>query len=1089
MRVGIYGTDKVNCRGERTLWGDPFWMVPRVAGLYAYEFCFDPGFLGELSEPPVVDEWDFGGAAQCETPKFDLIIVPHDPHPLPWTEELVRLIEGGTPAVLVQPDPAILSRRRGWEDLQSKKPLLSNKEDWRGWADTGNPYQYPQQLWFQRFTGGLPADAQVQRWVGEWPDVLWSEGATVFTSDAIHAYEFYRQSPSAWAEEGFIGQFTRLFVDSLRHTLGLGKSPGLDWRLRRDFHAYGWARLMILDLARMMGQTVDLSLADRIVWAASRNLLQNPGEVAAARACLKGAFSELAGLREKLAHLEQRVLDGVHGGILFENIGFAEYDYPTMVNEWFEVFGRYIDEYDYRLNVDIGASTHEMMAERHPRFYSVLSNWWQSGKLEFVNGTYGQPYMPYFSWESAARQVELGQAAMRDSLGQAVQTYVSQEFGFTPQLPGILKGYGYTGVSHRTQNWGSTPVEAEPAIWWQGVDGARLAALPAQISRSEHDPWGFFLHLPIFAYQACQAGDDSAAYVNTLDIFAQPPCRDEAIRCAFYAPVFGTFQTYRNYLADHQPEKIRRYGLEDYTFTTFSDYEWGASMAETLHRCQHAEVNLLCGEMLEAVGDLIGGRPARSLNEGWKVLLAYENHDTFCVPKTFCGGHTGGYVHRHGPHRRVTAEQTGRQWLETELDKLKSKQEERLAEIAAWTADGKSVRQASQACLLFNPTLETRTRWLVLPECEGEDGCWYAGDRPLLQKIRDGVRWVQATLPGLGYQVVCRRSHTALPEINAVWVDGNTVYSDNLKVEFDSVRGLITGVWDRHGDQLCNQGNELVFGESSRMLCREFRLESDGISATAYSSGEVYDQTDQPLIWYRSIINVRAGETKLYGSVVLHPVRPLTGDAWIKAIRLRVDLGEKIESVSRMCGTYAEPTGESQFTSMHLAMAERRDGWRIFLHNDGAHHYRWNGRFLENILLPGREEMREFEYAMEWRREPLPMALVAEQHRQPVLIYPFLASGAITPETGSFLTCETPGIMIGSIRNLEGELAVRFAEVEGQEKELMVKIPELFTVLSIRNVRYDGVTLGELPLIDGEFQLPIGPWQVTEVRLRLQKAG
>ena len=65
------------------------------------------------------------------------------------------------------------------------------------------------------------------------------------------------------------------------------------------------------------------------------------------------------------------------------------------------------------------------------------------GRIAFVNGTYSQPHLQILSVESAIRQFEHGMNVIEDLTGYRVRCYASQEPGWSPQLPQILRAFGY----------------------------------------------------------------------------------------------------------------------------------------------------------------------------------------------------------------------------------------------------------------------------------------------------------------------------------------------------------------------------------------------------------------------------------------------------------------------------------------------------------------------------------------------------------------------------------------------------------------------------------------------------------------------
>lgn len=123
----------------------------------------------------------------------------------------------------------------------------------------------------------------------------------------------------------------------------------------------------------------------------------------------------------------------------------------------------------------------EHLAVTRPDLIEALKSQVREGKVEIWGGTYTQPYGHLLGAESNVRQRQYGVAAISTVLGSRPKLFCEEEFDFFPQLPQLLKQLGYEGAIlfyQHTWHTPTFPIETAPAIWWQGVDGTKIKAVP-----------------------------------------------------------------------------------------------------------------------------------------------------------------------------------------------------------------------------------------------------------------------------------------------------------------------------------------------------------------------------------------------------------------------------------------------------------------------------------------------------------------------------------------------------------------------------------------------------------------------------------
>ena len=142
---------------------------------------------------------------------------------------------------------------------------------------------------------------------------------------------------------------------------------------------------------------------------------------------------------------------------------------------------RLIEETGARGNVNFDAVGYEKMAAECPEALADLRAMVEAGWVEPVGCSYGQPYGLFQGGESNIRQFTYGVRSTRRLLGVRPRTFWEEEFYWFPQLPQVLRRCGYDGASlffQWTWHTPEVPRERESLIWWEGIDGSRILALP-----------------------------------------------------------------------------------------------------------------------------------------------------------------------------------------------------------------------------------------------------------------------------------------------------------------------------------------------------------------------------------------------------------------------------------------------------------------------------------------------------------------------------------------------------------------------------------------------------------------------------------
>lgn len=462
----------------------------------------------------------------------------------------------------------------------------------------------------------LDGSWQVLAHVAEHPALAVQPGRAVFAFDPLRVIHRYLSS----ADPRITWDFTDLIIQAI-----LGRPADLiagdHHDLRRDFHAFGINLMLLLQMAEAAGKTLDVTLTVEQVTAAARTFLQK--DYAAAQTMLTAQFSELARFRRMLAGKAVYFMNLPHGGILFENEGYAEYDSPSEAAQVLNLFLDWSDRFGYHFAPDIGAGTLREFQKIYPQTVKRLKNAWDEGRIEMVNGSFSQPYLQLFPVWDQERQFARGQEIMTELFGRSCTVYAAQEIALHPALPDLLANARYAYAIHRCANLGQAPLDEAAIIDWTGPQGGVIRALPAHPLRSERRNAEIYRHLPILLTSKRNDNIPWVVFTNFMDQSFIDIYVEEVVRSNRYAPVWGKFVTPTEFFEETQavPAVPRRYHLDDYYYHLTLNSEF-----------HHHQVGGYSSEQafLFAQSRALrqnGGDPAQ-LDE----LLNQQAHDCYIIP-------------------------------------------------------------------------------------------------------------------------------------------------------------------------------------------------------------------------------------------------------------------------------------------------------------------------------------------------------------------------------------------------------------------------------------------------------------------------
>jgi len=469
------------------------------------------------------------------------------------------------------------------------------------------------------------------------------------------------------------------------------------------------------------------------------------------------------------------LINAYHGGVTFWDWVVVPGGGLWYFYFWPQVGERLLDgacrRPDRPVVFEFDAHAYEDMARRAPAAIAKMRWALACGSLEVVNGTYAQPLSQTISGECNLRHFFYGLRAIRRALRVDVRYYLSQEPLFFPQLPQILRGFGYEGAVLRT-HWspfGTDPSRDAAFVRWRGPDGSEVLTAPRYafmdypILESEHAGatsgglLGGDLHLwdgarlRAFAAEARARGIRAPLLARVADI--KPPesplpnleeLEKDGLRAVTLQRYFQLAPGDGLPVVDVRPADIP------------ASIPWGLGGDHLQQAGVAAEGALLAAERLDAVVWAAGGpaasarRRRRRLDSAWKRLLVSQHHDLHvCGPSL---------SKRHG----CSVFEVGQKMARIARHSAEHTAGEALAELASRVDTS---RLAGQAFIAFNPSPWWRREYLEVTLGEGPWGLRL----PVGQAGHEGVglstQVVAASdrqttlgflvdLPPLGYRVV-----------------------------------------------------------------------------------------------------------------------------------------------------------------------------------------------------------------------------------------------------------------------------------------------------------------------------------------------
>ncbi len=425
--------------------------------------------------------------------------------------------------------------------------------------------------------------------------------------------------------------------------------------MRMDFQAYGVNRLFIQWFLEMNGFPKDM-VKDADIFYSKAMESWKAGLKSETAELLGGAFKKLAELRNKSSRMDLLFIDVPHLGILFEDKGFFELEWPEYSREIISSFLDIAEKCGYKMSIEAGGSCWKNLARRYPQFGRRIKELWDRNVIDLTNGTFSLPYALMSPLSLQYWQLKKGGEAFRKTFGNVPDTYQCQENSFSAQMPELLKHFGYRNAFHISQNHGDAPPENSTFIKWVSPSGHGLPAMTVPIPAMGRKGNNYFLDLPLI-HDEYGAKSKKLNYVNFQDM-SYGAFRIQMILAHKYAPVWGRFALPEDAFigVDEDGLEAKSYYADSYKFSEKFFYPSEANANALSH---HERIYALTGlrrQLLFAayatgrLSELYG-----SINEVVEKLCLMDAHDACYVQEVRRGEYSANSVAT--PYARETLAQ------------------------------------------------------------------------------------------------------------------------------------------------------------------------------------------------------------------------------------------------------------------------------------------------------------------------------------------------------------------------------------------------------------------------------------------------
>lgn len=885
--------------------------------------------------------------------------------------------------------------------------------------------------------------------------------------------------PCGWVESA--REAGAIVLDQLRQRdelLAAALAPleprDVDSEFVADFQALGTGWLMVELLSRQMrnfGNIDDIRLQNRAI-AAAKGVLAEDRETATAH--LRASFEILQQAREQFYPVESYLLDLclVVPDVADDRL-LAALQRPEP------------------LNVLVTAKDLARIDELRPDILDALRDGVTAGRVELIGAEWDDsaaPVLPLASW---LHGFHAGAATYRRLGLPQPRVWGRRRFGLSPAWPQLLRRFGYQGALHVMFDDGIYPDEEYSRFRWQGHDESTVNAFSRIPLAADAAPT--FLRLPQRLGESMDHDHVAAiCLARWPDVTA--PWLDDLVRMRRYAPVLGTFTTFREMFATPGATgKLVTAKAGDY-FTPFLLQHVARREADPLTRYADHQQRRLRYDVAEWCRRMTCVLQRSTVEQ--EAARQFESR-----------------LERVGPDRTSDDDVAA---VEQDLSI-------HLNEAATSLARGLVPKEASGArgVLLLNPYRFGRRLTIPWP-ADAAAPAVTGVVRGLDPAADGGTIDVTVDVPGFGFAWLATppgqpraglpapvKGTKALPAVEP-WILRNELF----ELSFSEATGGVRQV--RHPRKRENRFSQLLSFRyprerqlpatddapatksqyaATRCLGHE-PVRTTGARLELATFGEIVDQlTGQKLAGFRQVTRLDRWRPVIEFEITLSDVVVPTGDPWNQYFCVRFAWDDSAAAVTRSLLDGAANIGGERFeTTEYIEIAGESERLTIIPH--GLPYHRKSGpRMLDSLLVVTGERRRTFRFSVAID-QPYPLES-AREATAPVLAIP-MEQGFAAAQTSGWLfhldarnvqlvsledPCEPPADDAGDPDPCPGKgVTLRLLETEGQRR--VVRLRTYRTPASARKRDPRGVTLQSLPLDSETIVFELRPHELADIEVR-----
>jgi alpha-mannosidase len=803
-----------------------------------------------------------------------------------------------------------------------------------------------------------------------------------------------------------------------------------------------------------------------------------------------------------------------------------------------------MNEYPDYTYTQSAAAYNEWLAEKYPAMNAEIARRIKEGRWEIVGGMWVEPDLNMPDGESLVRQLLVGKRWYKQAYGVDVRIgWNPDSFGYTWQLPQIMKKSGVDYFVTQKMAWNDTNQLPFKFFWWESPDGSKvLTYFPHDYANDNLNPVRLARDFTIAQQQA-------AGLPGILDLYGigdhgGGPTRailDEGFHWAAPGHVtpkmeFGTAQPYFSALEKQiapdspvwdyssiakgytAPSAVAgKVNIPTWKSELYFEYHRGVMTTQANHKrnMRESEEQVLNAEKWASLAWVLAGRayPSVDLTEDWKKVLFNQFHD-------LAAGSGIGVIYKDAQKDydvvRWSTNEIKADALQTVAARVNTLSDDlRAIPIVVWNPLGwaRSGDVHIKTTLPYWPAIvdEDGSQKAAMPELVSRDG-----DTGAVELV------IHATdVPALGYRIFHLRPGSTPPLASSGFAGDLTLADGEITVRVNKETGCITSLYDNR-----SKFETLAKGACGNEL-QAFKDTPKNYDAWNIDPGTL-DQAPALIQKVDSVAQAMNGA----GNESIRVTRTWQSSKFVQTISLKgdmVDIDNEIDwheshvllkaafplAASSGFATYEIPYGtidrpttrnnsweRAQFEVPAMRWADLGDGKHgLSVINDTKYGYDAVGNTLRLTLLrspkwPDPEAdmgHHHFHYALYPHAGSWKDALTVRhgyEYNYPLTAVVTTAHPGSLPASHSFASVTPENVVLTAVKKAEDAkgLIFRVYEWAGKNSTVEFHVPAGATGATVTNMM-ETAEGSPLPLAGDVVKAPIHPYEILTIRVDYPSGG